>query len=57
MQKIGQQEIISARLSTKSHLYWKKQFHKSPLFSRIYADFEAVNEIGNSSIGNKTTNL
>ena len=35
----------------------KKHFHKNPLYFRIYADFEADNEIDNSSIGNKTTNI
>ena len=28
----------------------------NPLYFRIYADFEAVNEIDNSNIGNKATN-
>ena len=35
----------------------KNDFHKNPLYSRIYADFEADNEKDNSSIGNKTTNI
>ena len=35
----------------------RKQFHKNPLCFRIYADFEADNEINNSSIGNETTNI
>ena len=35
----------------------KKHFHKNPLCFRIYADFEADNEIDNSSIGNKTFNI
>ena len=33
----------------------KKHFHKSLLYFRIYADFEADNEKNISSIGNKTT--
>ena len=33
----------------------KKHFRKNPLYFRIYADFEADNEKGNSSIGIKTT--
>ena len=33
----------------------KKHFHKNPLYFRFYAEFEADNEKGNSSIGNKTT--
>ena len=35
----------------------KKHFHKNPLYFGTYADFEADNEIDNSSIGNKTTNI
>ena len=32
-------------------------FKKNPLSFRIYADFEADNEIDTSVIGNKTTNI
>ena len=32
------------RTSPDSHIYWKKHFHKTPLYFRIYADFEADNE-------------
>ena len=35
----------------------KKHFHKNFLHYRIYADFEADNEVDNSNIGNKTTNI
>ena len=35
----------------------KKHFHKIPIYFRIYADFEADNEIDNSNVGNKTTNI
>ena len=35
----------------------KKHFHKNPLIFQIFADFEADNEKGNSSVGNKTTNV
>ena len=35
----------------------KKQFHKNPLYCRIYADFEADNEKDYSSLGRKTTNI
>ena len=45
------------RTSPDSHLHWKNPFHKSPLKFRIYADFEADNEIDNSSIGKKLTNI
>ena len=43
--------------SSEPHLHWKKHFLKKPLFFKIYADFEADNETGNSIIGNKTTNI
>ena len=35
----------------------EKSFHETPLYFRINADFEADNEIDNSSRGNKTTNI
>ena len=47
-------DITTIRTSSKSHLHWKDNFHKSPIYFRIYADFETDNEIDNSSIGNKT---
>ena len=34
-----------------------KQFHKNPLYFRLYASFEADNEKANSSVGKKTTNI
>ena len=37
--------------------FGKKHFHKNPICFRIIADFEAENEIDNSQIGNKTTNI
>ena len=55
--KCEQQEITSYSFSKDSHIYWKKHFHKIPLYFRIYADFECNNEINNSNIGNKTTNI
>ena len=55
--KCQQQEITSIRTSNESHIYWKKYFHKIPLYFRIYADFECNNEIDNSNMGNKTTNI
>ena len=57
MQNYGQQEKSSIRLNTESHLHWKKHIHKNVLYFRTIADFEADNEIGNSNIGNKTTNI
>ena len=45
------------RTSPDSHIYWKKYFHKNPLYVRIFADFEADNEVDGSNVGNKTTNI
>ena len=56
-QKCGEDKITTITTSKESHLYWKKHFHKNPLYFRIYADFEADNEKDNSVIGNKTTNI
>ena len=56
-QQPAEQDISSLRLSKESHLHWKNHFRKNPLYFRIYADFEADNEIANSSIGKKTTNI
>ena len=53
----GNDSMFTIRTSSESHLYWKKHFHKIPLYFRISADFEADNEIDNSNIGNKTTNI
>ena len=55
--KCGNNDITPIRTSPDSHLHWKNHFRKNPLNFRIYADFEADNEIDNSSIGNKTTNI
>ena len=56
-EKCGEDSICTIRTSNESHLYWKKHFHKNPLYFRIIADFEADNEEDNSKIGNKTTNI
>ena len=56
-QQCEQQNLTSVRTSNEFHLYWNKHFHKNPLYLRIYADFEADNEIDNTHIGNKTTNV
>ena len=56
-EKCGDDNITVIRTPNESHLQWKKQFHKNPLYFRIYADFEADNEKDNSIIGNKTTNI
>ena len=56
-QKSGDDNITTIRNSSESHLHWKKQCHKNPLFFRIYAVFEADNEKDKSKISNKTTNI
>ena len=56
-EKCGDDNICTIRTSNESHLYWKKHFHKNPLYFRNIADFEADNEKENSKIGNKTTNI
>ena len=56
-QKCGDDNITTIKTPNESHLHWEKHFHKNPLYIRIYSDFEADNEIDNSSIGNKTTNF
>ena len=56
-QKCGEDNITTIKTSNGSHLHWKKHFHKNPLYFRIYAGFEADNEIDKSSIGKKTTNF
>ena len=55
--KCENNDKITIRTSSESHLRWKKHFHKNPLFFRKYADFEADNEKDNSIVGNKTTNI
>ena len=56
-QKYDDDNITTIKTSNESHLLWKKHFHKNSLYFRLYADFEADNEIDNSIIGNKTTNI
>ena len=56
-EKCGDDNICTIRTSNESHLYWKKHFHKNPSYFRIYADFEADNELDGSKIGNNTTNI
>ena len=51
--KCDNNDLTTIRTSSESHIYWKKLFHRNPLCFRTYADFEADNEIDNSSIGKK----
>ena len=54
-QRCDQQEITSVRTSNEPQLYWKKHFHKNPLYFTLYAGFAAYNEFDNSFLGNRTT--
>ena len=56
-EQYGDDNISTIRTSNEPHLYWKKHFHKNPLYLRIIADFEADNEIDKSSVGNTSTNI
>ena len=55
--KCENNDITTLRTSNEPHLYWKRHFHKNPLYFRIYADFEADKEKDNSFVVNKTTNI
>ena len=46
-------DITTIGTSSESYLHWKNHFHKNPLYFRIYAGFEADNEIDNSNLGDK----
>ena len=56
-EKCGEDNICTIRTSSDSHFFWKKHFHKNPLYFRIFADFETDNEIDNSRLGKKSTNI
>ena len=45
--------ITTIRTSSESHLPWKDHFQRNSICFRIYADFEADNEIDNFSIETK----
>ena len=55
--KCANHNITTIKTSSESHLHWEYRFCKHLLYFRIYADFEADNEIDNSFIGSKTTNI
>ena len=57
MQRCEPQEITANKASNEFHLYWKKYFPRNPFCFRIYADFEANNEVDNSRIAKKETNI
>ena len=50
-------DLTTIRTSSESHLHWKDHLHKNSLYFRINGDYEADNEIDNSTIGKKTTNI
>ena len=52
-EKCGEDNKTPIKTSNESYIYWKKHFHKNPSYFRIYANFEADNEIDNSSLGDK----
>ena len=56
-QSFSQQEKMSFTTSNEFHLYWTKYIHKSPLYFRNYADFEAGIQFDKSCKGDKTTNI
>ena len=49
-------DTTTIKASNKSYKHWDKHCHKNPVYFRIYAVFEADNEIDNTCNGNKTTN-
>ena len=53
-QRCYQQELTSIKTSNESPLHWKKHFPKNCSYLRLYADFEADNEIDIYSIADKT---
>ena len=55
--KCENNNITTIRTSPETHIQWTKHFHKNPLYYMTYSDFEGNNEIDNSNIGNKTTNI
>ena len=55
--KVENNDKTTIRNSLESNIHWKNHFQKNPMNFRIYAGFEADNEIDNSSIGNKTTDI
>ena len=55
--KSGESDLCTIKTSSDSQLHWKNHFHKNPIYLRIIADFEANNEIDNSSIGNEAIKI
>ena len=59
IEQCGQpQKITTIRTLDESHLHWKNHFQKNPIYFKIYAKFEADNEIeDNRLIGNMTIEI
>ena len=58
IQKCGMRhDITTIKTSNRPYINWKKHYHKNPVYFRIFADFEADNEIDDTYIGNKTINI
>ena len=56
--KCENNDITTIRTSDDTQVFWKKQFHKNPLYFRINADFEADREIeDNKVVCKKTTKI
>ena len=55
--KSGNKDITTIRTSKESHIYWRKHFHKNPLYFMISANLEADIEEDDTNIGKKTTNF
>ena len=57
VQSYEQQEITAIRTSNESDLFSRKRFHRIPLYFKIYAFFEASDEIDSSCKVEKATNI
>ena len=56
-QQCEQQEKTIIRNSIEPLINWRKHFQKNPLYHQVFADFGTNNDIDNSSLGNKTTDV
>ena len=50
-------DITTIKTSNEPYTHGDKHCHKNLVYFRIYADFEADNEIDDTYIGIKTTNI
>ena len=56
-EECGDDDICTITTSSESHIQWNKRFHTNHFFFKIYVDFEADNEIDNSTRVYETTNV